>query len=220
MSWVSTELYYRLINSQFNAKRGRQSSAPLVIASVDFQPIVDAQVRGDWDATAKILAEKARGLERAGASAFLIASNTMHLVLKQVRASVGIPALDIFDATADEARRQGKRRLGLLGTRYTMSHAFFRDEYAARGIDIITPDVQDAKRVNEIIFRELICDVVRPESKIVYDEVVRRLAVRGAEGVIMGCTEIGLLLDAATAEIPLFDTSRLHAAQAVSWLCD
>ena len=218
MSWVSTLDYYRLINEKIGRALGRQHSAELLIASVDFQSIIDAQVRGDWIHAGAILAGHAQALERAGASAFLVASNTMHRVIAQVEEAVNIPSLNIFDATAAEIMRSGKKRLGLLGTRYTMDHPFYRSEYERRGIDVIVPDAEDARKVNEIIFRELIHNVVRSESSHIYREIVERLVSRGVDGVILGCTEIGLLLKAEASDVTLFDTSALHASMAVDWL--
>ena len=222
MSWVSTQSYYAGLNTAVGAARGRQHSAELLIASIDFQPIVDAQARDDWAAAAEVLAASAQGLERAGADAFLIASNTMHRVLAPVRAAVTIPALDIFDATAAAVRAAGLTRVGLLGTRYTMSHAFYRDEFARRGVEIIVPEAHDAKRVNEIIFKELIHGTVRPAAVAVYRDVMARLAAAGAGGVVLGCTEIALLFPGETAAdgVPLFDTTALHVAMAAGWLLD
>ncbi len=221
MSWASTLHYYRAINAAVHAARGRQHSADLLVASVDFQPIIDAQAKDDWDRAAGILADKARGLERAGAGAFLIASNTMHRVLAPVCAAVGIPALDIFDAAAAAVRDAGLRRVGLLGTRYTMSHEFYRREYEVRGLEVLVPAAGDARRVNEIIFKELIHDRALPASAAFFRDVVGRLAAAGAEGVILGCTEIGMLLDPRNpqdAAVPLFDTTALHAALGAKWL--
>ena len=218
MSWVSTQDYYRVINEKIGQALGRQHSAELVIASVDFQQVVDAQVRGDWNHAGAILTEHAQALERAGARAFLVASNTMHRVIAQVEEAVNIPALNIFDATTAAILRSGKKRLGLLGTRYTMDHPFYRTEYERRGVNVIVPDAEDARKVNEIIFRELIHNVVRPESSQIYREIVERLVSRGVDGVILGCTEIGLLLKAEGSTVTLFDTSTLHASMAADWL--
>lgn len=220
MSWVSTLSYYRALNEAVQAAKGRQHSAELLIVSIDFQAIVDAQVKDDWDAAARILSASAAQLERAGAGALLIASNTMHRVLDDVRKHVAIPALDIFDATAAAAHAAGFRRVGLLGTRYTMSHKFYRHEFERRGLDVIVPEPQDARRINEIIFRELIRDRVLPESAAFYRQVVQQLAAAGAQGVVLGCTEIGMLLSAEASTVPLLDTAQLHAAMGARWLLD
>jgi aspartate racemase len=218
MSWVSTQAYYRLVNEQVAAARGRQHSAELLVASVDFQPIVDAQARGDWARAGEILADRGRALERAGATVFLIASNTMHLVYDAVRTAVSIPGLDIFDATAGALRGSGMRRVGLLGTRYTMSHPFFVEAYARRGVEVLVPKADDAKLVNEIIFRELIHGRVEAASVARYRDVVARLGAAGAEAVVLGCTQISLLLKPGDTELPLFDTTALHASMAAGWL--
>lgn len=223
LSWVSTEHYYRLINQEVGRRLGRQHSANLQIASPDFQPVVDAQVRGDWDKLGERLSESARGLERAGASAFLIASNTMHVVYEQVAARVDIPGLNIFDATATAIRQAGLTHVGLLGTRYTMSMPYFVEKYAERGITLVKPAPAAAARVNEIIFKELIHGVVKPESAAYYRSVVEDLKAVGTNGVILGCTEISLLLPAdpdleKSLGARLFDTTALHAAAAVEWL--
>lgn len=221
MSWASTEHYYRLINLGVGKRRGRQHSAALVIASPDFQPIVDAQARGAWDDVGTLLTASARSLERAGASAFLIASNTMHVAYADVARSVGIPGLSIFDSTADAIRDAGLERVGMLGTRYTMSMPFFDQAYGERGVALIKPAPADARRVNEIIFKELIHGVVRAESATFFREVVGRLGASGAQAVILGCTEISLLIPEGAddeAGLPLFDTTDLHARRAVDWL--
>jgi aspartate racemase len=218
LSWVSTQEYYRLINEEVNRRRGRQHSADLLVASVDFQEIVDAQVRGDWAKAGAVLAEKARGLELAGAGAFLIASNTMHLVFEAVQAAVASPGLAIFDAVAAAAKAGGHRRLGLLGTRYTMNNAFFNAAYASRDLEVLSPAPADAVKMNEIIFKELIHGRIRPESKAAYQQVVSKLASAGATAVILGCTEIPLLLRQEDCETPLLDTTALHASRAAEWL--
>lgn len=218
MSWSSTVEYYRLINQTVNKERGRQRSAEIIIASVDFQPIVDAQVKGDWASAGNRLAERAQDLAKAGASAFLIASNTMHKVYDQVRRSVTIEGLNIFDATAAAVHAARCSRVGLLGTRYTMSDHFYRDEYSARGITIVTPRPDDSVRVNDIIFKELIHNTIRPESADFFRGVTQRLADAGVQGVILGCTEISLLLQQEAVDVPLFDTTALHAAEGAKWL--
>ena len=225
LSWASTHQYYRLINEEINRARGRQSSAQLLIRSVDFQPVIDAQVRNDWNAAGDLLCDAARDLERGGAKAFLIASNTMHLVYEQVCRSVAIPGLNIFDATATKIKAKGLQKLGLLGTRYTMNLKFFREEYASRGIDVLVPKAKDASRINEIIFKELIHNQVKPASQETMREVIATLRQSGAEGVILGCTELELLLDdksrtsnSDSGSLEIFDTTASHAHAAVDWL--
>jgi aspartate racemase len=218
MSWVSTQQYYRLINKFVNESRGRQHSAPLFIASVNFQDIVNAQTRGDWQAAGAILIECAKGLASAGSGAFLIASNTMHMVYQQTQNAVSIPGINIFDVTAKAIKAAKLEKIALLGTRYTMSNPFFKEAYKSRGIDIMVPDGNDAHTVNEIIFKELIHETIRPESKKACQSVVERLKTRGAEAVILGCTEIEWILKPEDVSLTLFDTTELHARAAADWL--
>lgn len=226
LSWASTQQYYRLINEEINRVRGRQASAELLIRSINFQPVIDAQVRNDWNAAAALLCDAARDLERGGAKAFLIASNTMHLVYDQVHDAVEIPGLNIFDATAAQIHAKGLHQVGLLGTRYTMNLSFFREEYARRGIDVIVPEAKDAARVNEVIFKELIHNQVRPESQRLIWDMMAKLHKSGADGVILGCTELELLMvgerpQTSTPDIrdiSIFDTTALHAMSAAQWL--
>ena len=218
MSWVSTQLYYQLINEGIKKRRGKQHSANLLIASVDFQSVIDAQVAGDWEGLGGFLGARALGLGQAGVGAFLIASNTMHLVFDRVAALSGLPGLDIFDAIAVALHRDGRRRIGLLGTRYTMKDPFFLHAYARRGIEVIVPELADANKVNEIIFKELIHGKIKAESAAFYRDVVDRLTAKGADAVVLGCTEIGLLLDVNSSTTPLYDSTILHASMAVDWL--
>lgn len=218
MSWASSLTYYRIINEAYAAARGGQHSAPMLLASIDFQPIVKAQSLGDWHQAGHILADAAQSLERGGADAFMIASNTMHLVAGQVAAAVSIPLLNIFDATAQAIKKAGLSRIGLLGTRYTMSHPFFLDQFARRGIEVVVPAERDAVKVNDIIFKELIKNTVTPASKRYFQEIIHKLSAAGAEGAVLGCTEIGLLIGAGDADVPIFDTAAVHAAMGVHWL--
>ena len=218
MSWVSTQQYYRLINKLINESRGRQHSAPLFIASVNFQDIVNAQARGDWQGAGTILAACATGLASAGCGAFLIASNTMHMVYQQTQNAVSIPGINIFDVTAAAIKASNLKNIALLGTRYTMSDPFFKDAYKARGISIMVPEANDAYTVNEIIFKELIHETIRPESKKACQGIVERLKDRGAEAVILGCTEIEWILKPEDVAVTLFDTTELHARAAADWL--
>ena len=218
MSWVSTELYYRHINEKVSTILGRQHSANLLIDSSDFQPIITLQAAGKWDDLSALLVDRAHGLKRAGATNFLIASNTMHLCFANIVASVNQPGLSIFEATTKRLRDNGIHRVGLLGTRYTMRDPFFIDAYAQGGIAVMVPTAPEAARVNEIIFKELIHNKINPTSKEYYLAVVHHLAQRGAEAIVLGCTEIGLLLDGHHASPPLYDTARIHADFAVDWL--
>jgi len=220
LSWASTIQYYRLINLEINRALGRQASAELMVRSVDFQPVIDAQTRGDWQAAGEILVAAARDLERGGAKAFLIASNTMHSCYDQVAREVGIPGINIFDALCETLREKKIDRALLLGTRYTMGMPFYRNEYQRRGIDVTTPEEADARRVNEIIFRELIHDRVRPDSVRYFHELIEREAARGTRAVILGCTELELLARARDASLAcqIIDTTSCHASAAAKWM--
>jgi aspartate racemase len=218
MSWVSTQQYYRLINKKVNEVRGRQHSAPLIVSSVNFQDIVNAQTRGDWHTAGVILADCAKELESVGCGAFLIASNTMHKVYEQTQKAVAMPGINIFDVTAKAINASGCKKIGLLGTRYTMQDPFFRDAYHARGIDVIVPEGNDAHALNEIIFKELIHEIVLPQSKLVCKGIVERLSKLGADAVILGCTEIEWVLKQEDVSVKIFDTTCLHATSAADWL--
>ena len=217
MIWASSLLYYKSINLSFNKKRGGQHSAPLLLRNLDFQPIVKAQAKNDWQQAGQILAHAAKQLEQAGCGAVMIASNTMHLVQDDVTAAVSVPLLNIFDCTAAAIKGSGRSRVGLLGTRYTMSNPFFIEQYKKRGIEVMVPADEDRVEVNRIIFEELIKNEVRPASRKLYEQVVANLSTAGAQGVILGCTEISLLLNQA-GTVPLFDTTEIHAQMGVDWL--
>jgi len=218
MSWVSTQQYYRHINKRVNERLGRQHSARLTVASVNFQDIVSAQNRGDWHSAGLILADCARDLASTGCGAFLIASNTMHMVYDQTQQAVSIPGINIFDVTASAIVKSKIDKVALIGTRYTMNDPFFRNAYKTRGIDTMVPDDKDAHIINEIIFKELIHEVVRSDSKKLFINIIDRLTKRGADAVILGCTEIGWLLKEGDVPTLLFDTTELHANAATDWL--
>ena len=222
MSWSSTIEYYRLLNLGIHDARGKQYSADLVIASVDFQKIIDLQVKNHWNEAGKILGEKAQGLKQAGATTLLIASNTMHRVLNVVTDSCDLPVLNIFDAVAGSLKKNSIRKAGLLGTRYTMTDPFFVTEYKNRGVSIVAPERGDAKQINEIIFRELIHGTVTEQSRKQLLEISERLIAQGAEAVILGCTELSLLIDNSpgTMQLPFLDTTKLHVEMALKWLLD
>ncbi|SDO68818.1 aspartate racemase [Halomonas shengliensis] len=215
MSWESTQTYYRLINQGVKARLGGLHSAKLVLYSVDFAEIEALQRRGDWAATAQILGEAARSLAAAGANFLVLCTNTMHKVAPQLEQAVAIPLLHIADATANELHRQGVTRVGLLGTRFTMEQAFYRERLEAQGIQVLTPDAAQRERVHTVIYDELCRGEIRTDSRADYLEIVGSLAGQGAQGVILGCTEIGLLIEADDTDVPLFDTTAIHAEQAV-----
>lgn len=220
MSWSSTLEYYRLLNQGIHAVRGKQHSADVMIASVDFQQIIDLQVKNHWNEAGALLSLKARGLQRSGAGALMIASNTMHRVLDHVTASSDLPILNIFDGVATALRDAGIQKAGLLGTRYTMSDPFFKTQYQTRDIAIITPETDDAKKINEIIFRELIHGTVMDRSRFQLNEMSMRLLDRGAEAIVLGCTELPLLTknELQNPQLPFFDTTHIHVEMGLKWL--
>jgi len=217
MSWESSLLYYRLINQGVQKRLGGLHSATLLMYSVDFAPIEDLQHRGDWDAAASILIEAARSLEAGGADFFLIATNTMHLVADAVESAVNIPLLHIADATAELLLSDNLRRVGLLGTAFTMELDFYRERIEQRGIEIVVPELHDRQMVHDIIYQELCLGKVDADSRDVYLAIIDRMREQGIEAVILGCTEIGMLIDSNHGELPLYDTTAIHAAQAVDY---
>jgi aspartate racemase len=218
MSWTSTEAYYRLLNTGVAERLGGVHSARLLVHSVDFDEIAALQHAGDWDATAEILADAARGLAGAGAEGLLLATNTMHKVAEPVEKAAGLPLLHIADATAEAVIAAGLSRVGLLATAFTMEETFYVDRLAQHGVEAIVPGAADRADVHLIIYDELVRDVVRDSSRQRYREVMADLVDGGAEGMILGCTEIGLLVGADDTTVPTFDTAALHAAAAVDWM--
>ncbi len=220
MSWESTLGYYRLVNEAVKRRLGGLHSARLVLYSVDFHDIERLQRTGDWDAAGITLADAGRALERAGAEVLLLCTNTMHKVAPAIEAAVAIPLLHIADPTATAIKAAGVARVGLLGTRFTMEQAFYRDRLRDRGLDVLVPDETARERVHRVIYDELCLGVVRDESRAAYRDIMRELVARGAEAIILGCTEISLLVGADDAAVPLFDTTALHAEAAVDAALD
>ncbi len=218
MSWTSTEAYYRLLNEGVADRLGGLHSARLLVHSVDFDPIAARQHSGDWAGTAEILASAARGLASGGAEALLLATNTMHKVADEVGAASGLPLIHIADATAHAVVAAGVRRVGLLATAFTMEDTFYIDRLAAHGVEAVVPPPGARAAVHRIIYDELVRDVVRDESRASYRQVMADLVTDGAEGIVLGCTEIGLLVGPADTSVPVFDSTRIHAAAAVDWL--
>ncbi len=218
MSWTSTETYYRMLNLGVAERLGGLHSARLVLHSVDFDEIAALQHAGDWDATGEILGEAAAGLAAAGAEGLLLATNTMHKVADAVEDASGLEVLHIADATAAVVRAQGLTRVGLLATAFTMEDAFYVDRLTQHGIEAVVPGPSGRAEVHRIIYDELVRDVVRPESRGLYRRVMADLVADGAEGMIFGCTEVGLLVGPDDTTVPAFDTCRLHAAAAVDWM--
>ncbi len=218
MSWQSTIEYYRLVNESIQEKLGGLHSAKCVLYSVDFAEIEELQRHGEWNKAAEALVGAAQGLEKAGADFVLICTNTMHKLADAVQSSIGIPLLHIADATAEAVRRAGLRRVGLLGTRFTMEEEFYQGRLANRfGLEVVVPDAEDRQTVHRIIYEELCAGAVRSGSKALVSEIMNRLEALGARGVILGCTELGLLVDGGDSPLPLFDTTRLHALAAADW---
>ena len=221
MSWESTAVYYRRINQGVAARAGGLHGAPLVLRSLDFAAVAEAQARGDWAGLAATLGEAARGLVQAGAQGLLIATNTMHKLAGQVQAAAGVPLLHIADATGAALRAAGHRRVGLLGTRFTMEDpTVLRDRLGERhDLDLLLPPDGDRTEVHRVIYDELCRGRLEPASRAAYQRIIAGLAERGAEAVILGCTEIGLLIGPGDSPLPAFDTTTLHAAAAVDWIC-
>jgi aspartate racemase len=217
MSWQSSQLYYRLINQGVQKRLGGLHSASLLMYSVDFAPIEELQHLGDWDGAANILIEAARGLEAGGADFFLIATNTMHRVAESVAAAVNIPLLHIADATAEQLLGDKLRRVGLLGTAFTMELEFYRERIEQQGIEIVVPELHDRQMVHDIIYQELCLGKIDADSREVYLAIIDRMREQRIEAVILGCTEIGMLIDSRHTNLPLYDTTAIHAAQAVDY---
>jgi aspartate racemase len=214
MSWESTVPYYRIVNARVRERLGGLHSAKLVMHSVDFAAIEALQRADDWDAAGAILADAARGLRAAGAEAIVVCTNTMHLVAPAIEAAVDVPLLHIADATAARIRAAGLDTVALLGTRFTMERDFYRARIEAAGIAVLTPDAADRETVHRVIYEEL---CLGEESRDAYRRIIAGLVARGAQGAILGCTEIGLLIGESDAPVPLFDTARIHAEAAADW---
>ncbi|GAA2346658.1 aspartate/glutamate racemase family protein [Streptomyces caniferus] len=215
MSWESTAEYYRLLNELARRRLGGLHSARCVLYSLDFAEIEQLQVQGRWEEAGEILASAARSLEKAGADMVLICTNTMHKVAGQVEAAVGVPLLHLADATADAVRAAGVRKVGLLGTAFTMEQDFYRARLEAAGLDVCVPDAEGRTLVHQVIYEELCLGVVKDESRKEYQRVIGGLVEAGAEGVILGCTEIELLVGPQDSPVPVFPTTRLHAEAAI-----
>lgn len=214
MSWESTIPYYRIINEEVKNRLGGLHSAKIVLYSVEFDEIERCQSSGDWEKSGGILGRAAQGLEAAGAEFLLICTNTMHKVAPQVASMVHIPIVHIADATADELEKNHIRRVGLLGTKYTMTQDFYKQILVDRGIDVVIPNEPDIEAVNDVIFHELCVGDVNGESRRRFQRVIDGLREKGAEGVILGCTEIGMLVRQSDSSLPVFDTTVIHAKRA------
>lgn len=217
MSWESTQLYYRLINERVRGVQGGLSSAPLLIHSVDFAPVAAMQAAGDWDGLTAMMVGAARDLKAAGAGALAIATNTMHKMADEVVAATGLPLVHIADVTAAAIRAAGLSRVALLATRFTMEQDFYRARLSAGGLDVLVPDEADRVDVHRVIYEELCRGTVKDSSRDSYKRIIAALRAAGAQGVILGCTEITMLIGPQDTDLPLFDTTAIHAAAIADW---
>ena len=214
MSWESTVTYYKIINETVKEKLGGLHSAKCILYSVDFQEIEECQANGNWEKSGEILGEAAYNLEKAGADFIVICTNTMHKVVNQIKEKISIPILHIAEMTAEKILEKGLKNIALLGTKYTMEQDFYKSKLIEKGINVIIPDKNDIEIINKVIYDELCLGIINSNSKKKFLEIVDKLRNKGAEGIILGCTEIGLLIKNADTDVPLFDTAIIHAEQA------
>lgn len=217
MSWESSAEYYRIINEQVKAKLGGLHSAKCILYSVDFEKIERYQVQGDWEKAGNLLGDVAQSLQKSGAELIVICSNTMHKVVKFIEKKISIPILHIADSTANQIQKFGITTVGLLGTKYTMEQDFYKLRIDSIGVKVLVPNNEDRENVNKVIFEELCLGVIKQSSRDYYKKVIKKLVDEGAEGIILGCTEIGLLVKPEDSEVPLFDTTVIHAIESVNW---
>lgn len=216
MSWESTLSYYKALNEGIKEKLGGLHSAKICLYSVDFDEIESLQLKGDWEATAQILSSAAKGVEKGGADFILICTNTMHKVAPQIESELTIPILHIADATAEKLLQHGIKKVGLLGTRFTMEQDFYKGRLINKyGIDVIVPEADDRTIVHDVIYQELCRGEISNSSRVAYTTIVDKLHAQGAQAVILGCTEIALLIQQKHTKVPLFDTTAIHADAAV-----
>ena len=214
MSWESTVTYYKIINETVKEKLGGLHSAKCILYSVDFQEIEECQANGNWKKSGEILGEAANNLEKAGADFIVICTNTMHKVVNQIKEKISIPILHIAEMTAEKILEKGLKNIALLGTKYTMEQDFYKSKLIEKGINVIIPDKNDIEIINKVIYEELCLGIINSNSKKKFLEIVDKLRSKGAEGIILGCTEIGLLIKNEDTDVPLFDTAIIHAEQA------
>jgi aspartate racemase len=219
MSPESTVAYYEYLTRTYTERYGDYGYPEILLYSVSFQPYVDWPNQDRWDLVARGLTEAGRKLVAAGAEVILIATNTMHHVFEEVQAGIGVPMLSLLDATAEAILARGLQTVGLLGTRFTMEKSFYQDALAPRGIAVLVPEAEDRAVVNRVIYEELVAGQIRDASRASFVAIIRRLVERGAEGVILGCTEIPLLVSEADVQIPLLDTTTIHAEAALTYAC-
>jgi len=218
MSWESSAEYYRIINQEVRNRLGGVHSARSLMLSVDFGEIERLQHQGEWGQLTKQMIDAATRLQRGGADFVLLCTNTMHLMADQVAAAIDIPLLHIADPTAERIKAAGIQKVGLLGTAFTMEQDFYKGRLEkAFGLDVLVPDAADRRVVHDVIYRELVVGEISPDSRTAYREVIARLIARGAQSIILGCTEIMLLVSDEDSAVPLFDTTTIHAVAAVDW---
>ena len=217
MSWESSALYYQLVNQGVRDRLGGFHSAPCVMSSVDFALVEEMQTRGAWDEAGRLLAGEAAALERIGAECIVLCTNTMHKVADVITAEISVPLLNVIDVTAEAIRDDGLTSVALLGTRFTMEEPFYADRMSEHGVAVMVPSAQDRRVVNDVIYGELVRGVVRDESRAAYQVIIEGLVDGGAEGVILGCTEIELLVRGEDCSVPVFPTTKLHATAAVDF---
>ena len=215
MSWESTVTYYEILNRETAAKLGGFHISKILMYNVDFAELEHNMSEGNWTANAVILADAAKRLEKAGADFIVIATNTMHKLVPDIEREISIPILHIADATASAIKRDGRRKVGLLGTKFTMTQDFIKDRLKDAGLEVIIPDEQDIELVNDVIFNELCLGKVMDASRAEYQRIISHMKDRGAEGVILGCTEIGMLIGEKDSVLPTYDTTIIHAKTAV-----
>jgi aspartate racemase len=216
MSWESTIEYYRIINEETNKRLGGLHSAKIIMCSFDFDEIEKLQSQGRWDSATDIMIDAAKRIEKAGAEIILICTNTMHKMFTQVEESVRIPVLHILDATADAIKSKGVNKVGLLGTKFTMEQEFYKERLMrVHEIAVIIPNPQDMEKVNKIIYEELCRGKIKESSKELLKKIIEKLVDEGAKGIVLGCTELPLLIKKEDSSVPIFDTCSLHAKKAV-----
>lgn len=217
MSWESTAEYYRIINEEIKSRLGGLHSAKCLINSVDFEEIERYQSSGDWDSAGEILGNAAYSLQKGGADFIIICTNTMHKVVERIKENIHIPILHIADATAKEIKRKDIQTVGLLGTKYTMEQDFYKIRIEENHIKVMVPSEKDRDKINEVIYTELCLGKITSQSREYYKRVIENLIQEGAQGIILGCTEIGLLIKQEDVSVPIFDTTHIHAVEAVNF---
>lgn len=216
MSWESTVEYYRIINEEIKKRLGGLHSAKCLLYSVDFEEIERYQSEGEWEKAGQLLGDAAHSLEKGGADFIVICTNTMHKVIENIQAKINIPVLHIAEATAKQIRKSSIGTVGLLGTRYTMEQDFYKSRLELNDIKVLVPNHSERAMVNKVIYEELCLGNIQQVSREYYKQVIKHLVEAGAEGIILGCTEIGLLVKPEDSEVPLFDTTVIHAVEAVN----